>query len=143
MRGAGRGKTGRVAGAPLKLPPTTEPAGDAPSPGRAPLAHTLTDLRLPWEKWRARDGECCSLCHVQAFSNYLPARPARPEYAGFETGNRLGLTHCLLANGADGGARMGKRAFWLSLPPFSHGGPAFTALLWLTSTLQRTLYSLH
>ena len=57
-RGAGRGKTGGVVRAPLKVPPTTEPHGDAPSPASAqwPMqnspvtrAHTLRDLRLPWE----------------------------------------------------------------------------------------------
>ena len=32
VRGAGRGKTGRVAGAPLELPLATQPHGDAPSP---------------------------------------------------------------------------------------------------------------
>ena len=57
VRGAGRGKTGRGAGAPLELPLTTQPHGDAPSPRKRPVAyaspqsallrhgaHTLRDL---------------------------------------------------------------------------------------------------
>ena len=39
VRGAGRGKTGRVAGVPLELPLTTQPHGDAPSPRKRPVAY--------------------------------------------------------------------------------------------------------
>ena len=40
VRGAGRGKTGRVSGAPLKVAPTTQPHGDRAEPPKAPSPTT-------------------------------------------------------------------------------------------------------
>ena len=67
VRGAGQGKTGRVAGRrSLEVPPSTEPDGDAPSPAApSPYAgtHTLRGLETALRKgaWN---------CHVTTSSAY-------------------------------------------------------------------------